>query len=110
MKSLFIKIKKSLCSLFSYHTPGVQSSSQRAPRQAAEIIRRQKLMDNLHKINTSIEACYALIRSGRNGGKSEDFYLKRIQVLEDLRFQLLERLSGNTIEDYNTLPLKVAGI
>lgn len=110
MKSLFIKIKKSFRSLFNRLALDVQRPSQVGSRQAPETIRRQKLMENLHKINASIEACYALIRSGRNGGKSEELYLKRIQVLEDLRFQLLERLNGNAIEDYNTLPLKVAGI
>ncbi len=68
---------------------------------------RQAFMDSLANLNEDIEKCYRMVRECETGSETEKRYLERIRVLEDSRFELLQKINGQNVERYNTLPLDV---
>lgn len=64
------------------------------------------LVQSLLAMNESLEEAHYRLKTMRIGSREEAYVLSDIQALEMKRFQLLSKLNGQSLDDYNLLPLK----
>lgn len=64
----------------------------------------QELERNLMALEKELMNCREDLRRSMDGSDTEMLFLERIQILEDLRFQILSQINGNRVERYNSMP------
>ncbi len=68
---------------------------------------RDNFLEELFMIKKDLERCYENLHTSPSGSETERQYIARIAVLEDARFEILNRLNGQRIEDYGHYPVDI---
>lgn len=99
---LFSRLIQNFSDLLMFNAPIKKAKTKTWP--VYKDMRQRRPLANLSRLEKELEDCYRLVQEGSLERETEAFYLRRIRVMEDKRFQLLSEINGHDLRGYNSAP------